>query len=136
MTIVQAIAAIQDTVGAVTGIRVAPDYAPDNLSIFPASVVYPRTGTIDSGPAGNMKALHNFVIEIHVDRMNLQKDLARVIPFGDSIPEALLDDPTIDGTISTFGVIDYTFGPMTWGDIPTIGWRFVVNACKLQTDIT
>lgn len=140
MTIVAVVAAIQDLMLGVTGIRVAPDYAPDNLHIWPASVVFPDNGTIDSGPPGIMKGLHNIIIEIHIPKKDLQKDLEKAIPFIESVPMALLGDPTLGDTVSTFGLITYVFGPMTWGEgttaMSTIGPRFTINDVKLQTAIS
>lgn len=137
MTILAVVQAVQDIVGAVTGIRAAPDYPPDNIGgIFPISIVYPPRGNIKDGPGYlGMTALHQIVIELHFPRTDLSKAVEASISYIDSIPNALFKDPTIGGSASTFEDIEYTFGSMSWGEppslIPTFGIRFTVNGIKL-----
>lgn len=128
------IGAIQDIVRGISGIRVAPDYAPDGLNVFPASVVYPVSGVFTTGPAEVMKGLHTIAVEIHVERRDLAKALKSAIPYGSQVAAALLADTTLGGAVSTFGDISYTFGPMAWGDpaLQTIGWRLTIEGIKTQ----
>jgi hypothetical protein len=135
MSLIGIIQAIQDTVGAVTGIRAAPDYPPENLnSIFPFSVCYPESGTYTEGPGGvsAYKALHNIKLQIHFGRADLPKSVEAAIPYGDLIAKALLIDPQINDSCDTFDEILYTFGPLAWGEpaIPTIGWDFTLTNVK------
>ena len=135
MSLIGIIQAIQDTVGAVTGIRAAPDYPPENLnSIFPFSVCFPDTGEYDVGPGGVSvyRALHNIRLQIHFSRTDLPKSLEAAIPYGDSIAKALIIDPQVNDSCDTIGNITYTFGPLAWGEpaIATIGWDFVINNVK------
>ena len=140
MSLVAIIAAIQDTVGAVTGIRAAPDYAPENINgIFPFSVCYPEGGTYDCGPGfGTYKALHNIKLQIHFGRADLPKSLEASIPYGDAVAKALLADPTIDASCDTFDQVQYTFGPLAWGEpvIQTIGWDFTLTNVKEIESVT
>lgn len=132
------ISAVQDIIGSLSGIRVAPDYAPDSLAVFPASVVYPAAGTFTTGPADNLKGLHNIVVEIHVERRDLVKALKAAIPYGTLAAKALLGDVTLGGTVSTFGQITYDFGPMAWGDpaLQTLGWRLTIENIKTQESMS
>ncbi len=131
------ISAIQEIVRGVTGIRVAPDYAPDGLNVFPASVVYPVSGTWTTGPAEVLKGMHAIAVEIHVERRDLARALKDAIPYGSIVAAALLADTTLGSSASTFGDISYTFGPMAWGDpaLQTIGWKLTIENIKTQEAI-
>ena len=141
MTLAAVIAEIQDEVGSVTGIRVAPDYPPDDLSIFPFAVCYPAMGTLIQEPPELMTGLHDIVIEIHVARKDLPRDVESVIGYVDTIPLELFGAiyNSAFSTIRTFEQIDYTFGVLDWtgtGEGTTIGWRFTLRAVKTQDAIT
>jgi hypothetical protein len=127
---------IMDIVGAVSGIRAAPDYPPESINVFPFAVCYPGTGRIIIEPAGVMKGLHEIVLEIHVARKDLSRDVQAAIPFVDSIPLALCGDVTFGGTTSTWGAIRYQFMPLGWNGVETIGWRFWIESVKVQTSFS
>lgn len=131
-TLQQVISGIQDIADAVTGVRVAPDYAPDSLSVFPASVAYPESGTLTSESDGWYIGLHNIVLELHISRTDLPKVLEKIIPLGEDVYEALLADPTLGNMASTYGQISYAFGPLRYGDLDTFGWRFILEDVKLM----
>ena len=131
MTLQAAIAATQVIVAAVTGIKQAPAYAPEQISEFPISIAYAGQGRVEFGPGGGMKALRSIVIEIHVSRLDLPRDLQEVMGYADSVPSALLADPTLGGTCSTFESIDYDFGPLGYGSMETIGFRFIIQNVKI-----
>jgi hypothetical protein len=134
-TLQDAINAIQDVVGGVSGIRSAPDYAPDQLSTFPFALAFARTGTFEVGPVGMGKGLHTIVVEVHVARKDLPRDIQAAMAFSDAVPLALLADTTLGGVVSTFTNIRYEFGPMLWGKLETLGFRFYVEGIKLQTGL-
>lgn len=144
MTLVAALTALQATAGAVSGIRVAPVYAPDDLSIFPAAIAYPETGNLNTETSGAYIGLHTLVLEIHEKRGLLRSTLEAVIPLGEDVYEALLTDPTIDGSVDTITEegISYEFGPMQYGGDPlknikpvdTLGWRFRIPVKLKWTD--
>jgi hypothetical protein len=135
MALQDAIAKIQSLVGAVSGIRAAPEYLPESINIFPYAVCYAGSGSYDFAPAGVMKGLHNIILEIHVARKDLPRDTEKVMDYADSIPLAIMHDPTLSATVSTIGRISYTFGGMQYGDQLTLGFRFTLENVKLQTTI-
>lgn len=135
MALQDVISEIQNTAGAVDGIRAAPDYIPESLNIFPFLVCYAGTGSFEISPTGVMKGLHSIILELHVARRDLSRDVKNAMQYSDSIPLALMHDPTIGGTVSTFGRISYTFGGMQYGDQLTLGFRFTIENVKLQTTI-
>lgn len=134
-----AIDAVQDIMGALTGIKAAPDEPLEQFSQFPFAVCYADHGEWDFGPAGDRKGLHTLVLELHVARKDLPRDIAAAMAYSDIIPNALLKDPTLAGTVSTIvGPLVYTFGPMGYGnaDKPnTLGFRFMITV-KMQATIT
>jgi hypothetical protein len=93
------------------------------------------SGSYDYGPSGVMKGLHNIILELHVARKNLPKDVESAMQYSDSIPKAIMTYPTLSGTVSTIGRITYTFGGMQYGDQMTVGFRFTLEGVKLQTTI-
>jgi len=133
----EVIAAVADIVRSVTGVRVSPEYAPEALNTFPASIIYPSTGEFSESPNGVFKGLHNLTVEIHVARLDLSKTLQASIPFGTRVGKAILAERTLSSTCSMFGKIAYTFGPMAWGDerLQTIGWRLTIQDIKTQESI-
>lgn len=137
MGIQSAIAGIQDVVKAISGIRSAPDYAPDIASVLPMAITYPENGEYNHFTGGSYTALHNIVIEVHYPRTDLVKAIKSSIDMIDAIPAALIADPTCNGSIQTFKNITYTYGSMTWGEgannLTTFGVRFTLNNVKLQT---
>ncbi len=141
-TLDDAIGEIQADIRALDGIRAAPDYAPEQMNAFPFSVVYPGSGEFTSDVPGGMKGLHSITIELHVARKDLPRDIAKAMPFVQSIPNALLKavatqgGDRFGGTIDTFGRITYEFGPLDWGATQTIGWRFRMEGVKIKGDIT
>ncbi len=134
MTVEAAIIALQEVVREVTGIKGAPSYPPDSLSIFPAAVAYASSGSLNFGVAGEMKGLHNLVVEVHLARKNLPSDVQASLNFIDALPEAVMIDPTLKGTVSTFERMDYVYGPLSYGDQQTFGVRFTLVNVKIRSD--
>ena len=140
MTQQAAILAVVDIVGAISGIQEAPDYPPENISVFPFAVAYPGDGEHIVGTlvnsTGERKFLGQIVVEVHVARADLPSAVQSSIGFGDSVPNALLKNPTLNGTVSTFQSITQTFGELDWDEVKTLGYRFIINGVKIQTTIT
>lgn len=133
MTLQSVINAIQDVCLTVSGIKGAPDYAPEQINVYPFVVTYPGEGSIQFGTTDEMKALHDVIVEVHVARKDLPMDMRAVAGFVDSIPAVLLADPTLAGTCSTFQSIRYRFGALGWGGQDTLGYRFTVVGVKVRT---
>lgn len=141
-TLQQVIDAIQDDLGALTGIREAPDEAPENMNVFPFVVVYPSSGEWRSDIPGNKIGLHTLTVELHVARKDLPRDIQKAMAYSESIPNTLLkavastSGDLFASTISTFDRITYTFGPLGWAGVDTLGFRFQVIGVKMQSAIT
>ena len=137
-----AILEVVSIVSQVSGIKSAPNYPPEQINgdMFPFAVAYPGNGTHIVGTlvnnTGERKFLGEIVIEIHVARLDLPSAVQASIGFGDSIPNILLKNPTLNGTISTFTSITQTFGELDWDSTKTLGYRFILNGVKQLTTIT
>jgi hypothetical protein len=142
MTLATVIAAIQDTVGAVTGIRAAPDYAPDNIGVYPTAIAVPSSGTFDGLTPEDMIGLHNIIVYIFVAPfVDLPKALEAAIPYGELVAKALFEDTSIDGSAETFEGLSYVFGEIIWGSSPQgtgmshLGWTITINNVKIRTTL-
>ena len=137
-TLQEAIDEIQDQIGAISGIRGAPDEPPDSINAFPFAVAYVESGEYYIGPPQVMTGLHTVVVESHVARKDLERDVARAMPYAKAIPNAIfaaLTNSTFTA-FQTLGAIAYEFGPLDWGDVQTIGFRFRLEGVKSQDEIT
>ena len=136
------IKALQADIGVIEGIRKAPDYPPENLNVFPFSVVYPGKGEWNSDTPGGKRWLGSVIVELHIARVDLARDVQAALGYHESIPNALLKPvATVNGdrfasTIATFGTIDEYFGALNWANTDTIGWRWTINGIKMQSTIT
>ena len=129
---------IQDQVGAISGIRGAPDEPPDSINAFPFAVAYVDVGEYHIGPPNLMTGLHTIIVELHVARKDLERDVGRAMVYAKSIPNAVfaaLKDSTYTA-FQTLERITYEFGPLDWGDLQTIGFRFRLEGVKSQDEIT
>jgi len=143
-----ALLAVVAKVAAVTGIKQAPNYPTEKIGIFPYAAVYPGSGTHAGGTAsgsgnyvGERLSLYDIIVEIHIARKDLPHDLQAAYPFADSVPDALLKDPTLSGTVDTIGEIEQMFGALGWGGGggsdggDTIGYRFTIHDVKQKVTI-
>lgn len=134
MTLAAAIGHIQATVGAVDGIRAAPAYPPDSMAVYPFTVCYPGSGTWER-MSDWKKGLHTVNLEVHWARKDLYRDVEKAAAFAETIPNAILSDPTLGGHCETITAVSYSFGAMQYGGVDTIGYRYQVTF-KDETAIT
>jgi hypothetical protein len=126
-----AVAAVVTAVDTVTGIVQVPVNPPDTVNVATFAVVYAQSGTINNGVIGAKKALHNISVDLLTKRTDLARDMARIKPFVDTIPAALLADPTFGGTLQTFESITYELITPDYGGVPVIGYKFTMNNVKI-----
>lgn len=128
-TLSQICAAVQDTVGTITGIRMAPDIPPEQ---FPGGgvvgMVYPATGTFNEITCGSRESgQHTLHLMVSTPREYLRSDWARVIGLGDTVPRALFTAGTLSSTVVQVLEIRYTFGGLEWGGQQLFGWLFEID---------
>jgi len=133
-----AVAEIIDELQTISGIRYAPDELVESANEqFPFAVVYPLTGRYTVGPSTLMKGLHGINIELHVARKDLPRDFSTVMKLIDEIPYQI-DKLRKDGKLtamSTFGDITYTFGPLSWSGVETLGVTYTIEEVKVEREI-
>lgn len=134
-----AIEAIQDAALTVSGIRAAPDYAPNNMSHYPFVVAYPDSGvyTGDTG-AGTIRGIHNVKVELHVSANDMPQALKQIDKYVEAIPKKIMDDPTLSGTVSTIGGDDvepivYQYAAFEYAGVKTIGIEFTIQNIKIRS---
>jgi hypothetical protein len=135
-TMQDVISYIQGIVGGISGIRAAPEVVEGSINIYPFAIAYAGPEVWEVAPVGVGKALRTVIIELHIARKDLRRDLTKLMSFSDSVPLALLADPTLGGRASTFsrvrsdGVIN-----LGWEKTETIGFKFYVEGIKMQTGL-
>jgi hypothetical protein len=138
-TLYEAITAAAALIAGLSGIREAPALPEEVLNVFPFAAIYPGGGE-QTMPINRVRQdLGSIVIELHVARKDLPRDVEKAIPYVDSIPNVLfdgLDDNKWSATIDTFESITWTFGELGWNGQQTLGFRFIVNGVKRQIDVT
>lgn len=127
-------AAVQDVVGAVTGVRFAPDTPPEQSAISDVvGYCYPGTGSFTEITAGRAAGRHTLHLVILTPRRHLRTDYARIIGLGDTVPRALLSAGTMSGVVLQIDAIRYTFGQQEWGGQSEIGWMFELDTLSAGT---
>lgn len=109
---------------------------------WPVIVAYPDGGTIrlettrSDHNRPSTFAVHTITVSLHWPRKELRYDIARLLGFADTIPEALMASFIRDrfgGTVVALGdarspgasgAIRYEFGDGEWGGIQTLAFRF------------
>jgi len=135
-TLQDAIEQIQDEMISLARMRRAPDKPPEQIAAFPFAVCYPESGEYTQR-SYVMQGLHTIAIEVHVQRKDLPRDYSTAMTFAKSVPNEIFD--AINGALSaivTVGSISYTFGPMAYADVETLGFRFRLEGVKTEDAIS
>jgi len=123
-----AIEAVQSTISAITGVAAAPAAPTDAPSgQWPISIAFPRLGEFSGGGNAQTVGYHTIVVQLHYARADLARAYATIVPYLESIIEALHADVTLGATVTTISdTIGYEFGAMEWAGLNTIGWQFEI----------
>ena len=144
-------ASLQSVVNAITGIvrtqtgmKYTPTMPTEQAASWPASLVYATSGVWRMGTAAGGASevamrwgVHTIVAVVHVPRGDIKDDMTLLMPFGESIPNAVLAGFAIDqldGTVVCMGdyrnrggadeAISWELAPNDWGGVATISWIF------------
>lgn len=136
MGLQSAIDAIQDIMLTISAIREAPDEPPEAINVYPFAVCFAGSGEWHQEPAGMKKGLHTITLQVHWARKDLPRDIQKAMALVETIPNEIMDDPTLATTVDTIiDPITYTFGALSWGGVDTIGFDFKIRV-KIQSAIT
>jgi hypothetical protein len=143
MELKEALAEFITELQGISDLRRVPPEPPEDNDQFPFLVLYPITGVYRTGPPGLMVGLHDVNAELHIVRkVDLAREFAQVMNLIDDIPKKLyqgiLDSSKF--TEFTFGGsgeegISYTFGPLSWAGVDTIGVTFTIHRVKVTMNI-
>ena len=81
--------------------------------------------------------LHNLVVELHVARKDLPRDIQKALVYSESIPNVILLKFK-NGTFTAIEMLDtitYEFLAMAWAGVDTIGFRFTINQVKMVSTV-
>lgn len=122
--------AITNILSGLEGIKGLPDDPPEQMNQFPFGVVYAGNGEWNLGAPTTVWGTHNIIVELHVARKDLPRDVSRAMVYADSIPKAIIAAHAydrIDNTVVMLNKIAYEFRALGWGDAETLGFRFTVT---------
>lgn len=134
----EAITDVQTTIAAITGIRHAPNYPPEDAAVYPFVVAYAGSGEFRTGePAGALKYLGSIIIDLHVARKDLPRDAEKAMTYHTTIPNDILKDVTLGGNIDTCGPVSCSgLIAMSYGGQDTLGLRFTIENVKILAAFT
>ena len=130
MSLLTIIQAVQDITGAITGVRQAPDYPPNKVSTFPIAVCYAASGSWTENPIDCITGDHIIRLELIWARRDIERLVESALPYGDSVATALLQNRTLNNTVSYIASIDYAFGVPQAGPyagLDVIGWSWAIH---------
>jgi hypothetical protein len=133
-TLTTVLTAIQTAMGALSGIKFAPDYPPENAADFPFVTTYVDTFRGVLKPAGDFTMLYNIRVELHVAKKDLPEDIQHLLAYPEIVANCLFK--TLRDNLLAHEGIEGSFGAMSWDAIETIGFYWVIQNVKIVTDIT
>jgi hypothetical protein len=127
----EAVQAIQDIVGNLSGIKSAPDYPGGGEK--PIVITHLASGEITPGnPTGRRTELHNIAVELHVvDDGDLKSAFTTLETLHNLIVPALCADTTLTATVQTYASISYSTARSSWEGVNTLARVYVLNGCKI-----
>jgi len=132
-TIEDCLAQVRTTVGAVSGIRAAPPGVPDSSAVYPFFAAWIGPSTVYRESADTVRGLWSIIGQIHFDRKDLYRAEEHAKTFPRPIANALVSDPDLNSTCDTFERVTISrFGPLAWGETPTVGFEFVIEGIKIR----
>lgn len=127
MTVTAAIVNLAGKLASLPGIKTAPTSPPEDPGVYPFGVAYEASAVTNTLAYGSANDLATIFVEIHVSRVLLGNAIEKAMSFRDPFLIALINDPTLGGTVSTTNEIRRSFGRMVWGEVETIGYRFEID---------
>ncbi len=135
--LLDAVGEIIDELQTIQGIRRVPDEPPMNNEQFPFVVAMPDNGSYELEMTHFLKGLHNIRIELHVALKDLPRDYEQVMGLIDVIPYQIAKKLK-DGKftkLATYGVVNYVFDFLRYGDVNTLGVIYTMTNVKVETTV-
>jgi hypothetical protein len=140
-TIAGAVTAVAAVIGGISGIEAAPATPPENTGLTLFAVTYLSSSEVNIGPIGTRKHLASISVDLVKVRRDLSLDIATLLPYTDSIPQAMLQEFTDAGdrfsnTMETFEKLTIEFMPIyEYQKVQMIGYRFTMENVKLLINL-
>jgi hypothetical protein len=126
-TLPEVVAAVQDLALAVTGVKQAPDSLPSTATTGGvACYTYPLDGVIEVNSSGFSTELHTIAIDLLVGGADYGQTYKLGLSILGPLLRKLTENPTLGGTVQTFGNITYSFNP------DALLWTVKLNGVKIQ----
>jgi hypothetical protein len=126
-----------EVIGAVAGIRDAPDQPPEQLGQDITAVVYSTEGRAEFEATGWLTTYDQVTVGVFVPLNDLPRRNEEMLPFRELIPTALFTALRSGdfSEVSNFDTITHRYGPFQWGGVDVFGYLFTISDVKLQTVI-
>jgi len=117
------------SLSAMTGVKQAPVNPPDQATAFPFAIAYVRSGSFQSTTLGNFLRETEYAIigELHIAKTFQADTIKKAMPYLELFRTQLDLNPTLGGSVDEIVRVDFEFGGMEYGGIPTIGYRFILT---------
>lgn len=130
MTINAAVLRLQAVVGAVAGVKSAPDYPPDKPAAYPFAIAYMGGGDFNSLRHSERldRYVGNITLELHVSAQNMPSRVAEITPMIELIRDAIAADSRLNNTLSA-PISSLNVSPLqgfTYAGVETLGYIFTV----------
>ncbi len=125
--ITQAISRIQDDWLSITGIRAAPDEPIEKLDPFPIAITFERFGEMNNEMmySGSFAPTTGTIwSELHIQRVHLPLSVREAMSYRTAFLRKIQDDENLNSFMMLVRRVRWTFMPMEWNAIPTVGYRF------------
>lgn len=123
-----AVLRVQEIVGALEGIRAAPDYPPEQSSVFPFAVSFIADVETTRHTVGNVTELYTIRTAIHISRKDLPRDIQTMAPYPKLFTRAIVTDPTLkrdgEATVDTVLGCRGSLLESQWGGVETLAYVF------------
>lgn len=121
-------------VRSVPGVMYAPDDPPSQIANHPAGVVWLTTGRAVIGPPELVTYHHGIRIALLTAISNIALANQRILPQIEPVIEAVFSRLRESGlsTVQNIEQIEYTYGPVQWGDVWYFGALIDLGDVKIQ----
>ena len=138
MSLTGAIEFIQTKLSTLDGIRATPALPPESINVFPIIIAFPGNGTWEYGVPGAMNGTLSIVVQLHIARHSLPRDIEKASQYVLSVPMTIMRDPTLGGNIKNFSKITFSLQEMAWNnqDAKSVGLMWTVEGINLTEIIT